>query len=454
MSETTTDHRDGAGTFVDLSRNPNIPELTRVLREASRTIDPPGMIRAFGPWISRRVARDAFVSVSRRGMPEGCYKFTRVLTGSGGSPIGTGALSDPWASWDDLETCEGGLVWDLIKTPEPKMINHADLTGDPNLSSVLGERAGALHSLAAVPAYDDGEALNWALIFRTDPEWADLDAFEMGLLDLNMMGTATRNLVSRRQVEALNAKLDEQFRQIGRIQRTLIPDSAPALEGYSLETLYEPSAYAGGDLYDYVAFPDGRLGVMIADVAGHGAAAATVMAMLVAAIRSYGEYQPADRGGPDPTDAAVALNKTLMSTPISGMFATAFIALLDPKTGTVEWVRCGHNPPRIRSRDGSIRTLEHPSTLPLGVSEAFTAPALTSTLEPGETLVLYTDGITEARRDKRSEMFGETRLDAAIARAPDSPRGIIDAIQGAVREHTGRDRHEDDQTLVVVRHDH
>jgi len=444
----------GGSTIVDLSSNANIPQLTRVLREASTITDPTGMIRAFGPWISRRVKRDAFASVSRRSMRAGRYKFTRVLAGPGGSPGGARPLSDPWSEWGALTTHEGGIVGEIIATPEPKLLNHVDITRDPVLSSVLGARARDLHAIAAVPAYDNGEALNWALIFRAEPDWADLDAFEMGLLDLNMMGTATRNLVSRREVEALNAKLDDQFRQIGRIQRALIPETNPSLEGYTLETLYEPSTHAGGDLYDYVAFDDGRVGVMIADVSGHGAAAATVMAMLVASIRLYGEHQHASGSDPDPSDAAVSLNRTLLTTPISGMFATAFIALLDPKTGTVEWVRCGHNPPRIRSRDGSIRTLDKPATLPLGISEDFAAPALTSTLEPGETLVLYTDGITEARRDKGSPMFGADRLDETIATAPDSPGGIIGAIRDAVRAHTGTEVREDDQTLVVVRHDH
>jgi len=443
----------GGVSLVDLSANPNIPELTRVLREVSGISDPSGMIRAFGPWISRRVHRDAFVSVSRRGLGEGRYKFTRILVGPGGTPTQARPLSDPWSMWDELEEREGGLVWDLISTPEPKLVNHADLTRDAHLSKVLGERAGTLKSIAAVPAYDNGEALNWALIFRAEPEWGDLEAFEMGLLDLNMMGTATRNLVSRRTVEALNQKLDEQFQQIGRIQRALIPASNPELEGYTLETFYAPSTHAGGDLYDYVPLPDGRLGVMIADVSGHGAAAATVMAMLVASIRFYGEHHHASGASPDPADAAASLNRTLMTTPISGMFATAFIAVLDPKTGTIEWVRCGHNPPRIRSRDGSIRTLDKPATLPLGISDDFAAPALTSTLEPGETLVLYTDGFTEARRDKHASMFGTERLDATIARAPDSPSGIIGAITDAVRAHTGSDGREDDQTLVVVRHD-
>lgn len=443
---------------VDLDRNENIPQLSVMLSEASMMTDPAAMMSHFGPWISKRTPRDAIVSVSRRGLKDGQYKFTRVIGPAMSDPQGERPRRDPWSTWDSIPIHEGGLVWELICTSEPKLLNHADFTQDENLSKALGDRASELHSVAVIPTYENGETINWALVFHTDPEWSDLDSFEAGFLDLNMMGTATRNLVSRKKVEELNAELEKQFQQMGQIQKALTPASNPSLEGYSLASSYKPSQHAGGDFFDYFQFPDGRLGVIIADVAGHGAAAATVMAMISAAIRSFGFHHEDEETAANPTLVAQFVNKILYTASLPSMFATAFLCVLDPRTGTVDWIRCGHNPPRIRGVDGSIRTLDNPGTLPLGITLDLPPVSLSSTLAPGETLILYTDGITEAARpaDNESgfEMLGEDRMDAALTKCSGQPQCVIDTLTTAVREFTGSDIGKDDQTIVVVRHNH
>lgn len=458
MSETTTTSSTMnfpiSCTPVDLTRNPNIPELSRMLREASSMTDPARMMRHFGPWISKRSPRSALVSVSRRDLPEGSYKFTRVVLGDPSTFTNDDErqIQDPWADWHSLDTFSGGLVWELIRTPEPKLINHARFDQDEALRAIMGENASKLGSVAVIPAYDNGEAINWALIFQKEPDWGDLDMFEAGFLDLNMLGTATRNLVSRRTVERLNAQLEDQFKQVGRIQRALIPDSNPTLEGYSLASSYEPSTQAGGDFYDYFQFPDGRLGLMIADVSGHGAGAATVMAMIAAALRSYALHHGDSDKAADPAGVAKFVNEILVSSALPQMFVTAFICVLDPRTGTIDWVRCGHNPPRIRGVDGSIRSLRPPGTLPLGIDPDLTVPASTSMLAPGETLVLYTDGITETKRaGSTHDLFGDERLDEALSRCSGEPECVIETITDAVREFSGSEARDDDQTIVVVR---
>jgi len=458
MSSSTESKPDAHFKVVDLSANPNIPQLASMLKEVSSTRDPSAMLGQFGPWVAKRSPRDGFVSLSRRGLKDGCYKFTRVLTADGGSPNSAGPLENPWKTWDTLQTHEGGLVWELIRTPEPKLFNSADFTKDPVLAKMLGTRAGDYRAVAAIPAYENGEAINWSLSFHENPDWSDLETFEIGFLDLNMMGTATRNLVSRKKVEELNAELENQFEQMGRIQRALIPASNPTLEGYTLATSYKPSQYAGGDFYDYFQFPDGKLGVMIADVAGHGAAAATVMAMLGAYIKTYGEQQVLTGVESDPIAAAKYLNTHLLESSLPNIFVTAFLSVLDPTTGTIHWARCGHNPPRIRGVDGSLRSLVNPGSLPLGITPDLPEVSLSSTLAPGETLVMYTDGITEASRPADNEagfeMFGEERLDQALSECSGQPQCVIDSINRAVAEFTGSDHAKDDQTIVVVRHNH
>jgi len=443
---------------VDLSENPNISELASMLQAASSMSDPADMLGQFGPWVAKRAPREAFISISKRGLDDECYKFTRVMIDNDGQLDPTNPPLNPWSSWNSLETHCGGFVWELISTPQPKLINHADFAQDPLLLRVLGNEAHTLRSVAAIPVYEKGEAINWTLSFHTDPEWDDLKNFEMGFLDLNMMGTATRNLVSRRKVEELHAELENQFEQMGQIQRALIPESNPTLEDYELATSYNPSMHAGGDFYDYLQFPDGRLAVMIADVAGHGAAAGTVMAMMGAYLKAFGERQILLGASPDPVEAAKYLNTAMFNSPMPNVFITAFIAILDPSSGTINWTRCGHNPPRIRGIDGSIRTLQEPGTLPLGVIEDLPAEACTSTLAPGETLVLYTDGITEASRPANNpagfEMFGEDGLDAAMVKCSGYPSCVIDSINASLFGFVGSDQRADDQTIVVVRHNH
>tara|TARA_R110002096_G_scaffold173781_2_gene347981 strand:- start:144352 stop:145767 length:1416 start_codon:yes stop_codon:yes gene_type:complete len=458
MSSSTESKSNAHFRVVDLSANPNIPQLASMLQEVSSTKDPSAMLGQFGPWVAKRAPRDGFASLSRRGLEEGCYKFTRVLTENSGNPDSSTPPHNPWNTWDAIETHRGGLIWELIRTPEPKLINHADLTKDPILAKVLGPRAKDYRAIAAIPAYENGEAINWSLSFQCDPEWTDLEAFETGFLDLNMMGTATRNLVSRKKVEELNAELQDQFEQMGRIQRALIPASNPTLDGYTLATSYKPSQFAGGDFYDYFQFPDGKLGVMIADVAGHGAAAATVMAMLGAYIRTYAEQQVLAKNYSDPVGAAKYLNNHLFESSLPNIFVTAFISILDSATGSIHWTRCGHNPPRIRGVDGSLRSLVNPGSFPLGITPDLPEVSLSSTLAPGETLVMYTDGITEAARPADNEagfeMFGEDRLDLALSECSGQPQCVIDSINRAVAEFSGSDHAKDDQTIVVVRHNH
>lgn len=441
---------------VDVSQNPNIPEMAQMLSTASSMTEPSEMLGQFGPWISKRAPRDAFVSVSVRDLDEGDYKFTRVLGGNGGRPQPSATPVNPWATWDSLETFRGGIVWDLIKTPTPKLLNRVDLSQDPVLCKVLGEKAKQLGSIVAIPAYENGQAINWALILHDDPDWNDLDQFENAFLDLNMMGTATRNLVSKKTVVELNAELEKQFEQVGQIQRALTPESNPTLDGYELASSYLPSLNAGGDFFDYFQFPDGRLGVIVADVAGHGAGAATVMAMIAASLRSFTFMQEDVHSAAEPTAVASFINRVLYTSSLPSMFATAFVCVLDPNTGTIDWTRCGHNPPRIRGVDGSIRTLNNPGTLPLGVTEDLPAVSLSSTLAPGETLVMYTDGITEAARpadnDSGFDMFGEERLDATLTKCSGQPQCVIDSLNKAVLDFTGSDHRKDDQTVVVVRH--
>lgn len=455
------------GTAVDLSIDPRIAELESILRDVSAVKDPARMLQAFGPWVGQRFPRDAFISVSKRDLPEGKYKLTRVITNTK-NPRQTFANApqrDPWSEWVSLPTHEGGLIGRIIAQESPQIITNVDFSRDPVLGKVLGDDAPRVRAMSAIPSYDDGMALNWALSFHERAVWNDLDTFVSGLLDLNMMGTATRNLVFRKQAESLNAQLMEQFEQIAKIQRQLLPDQNPKLNGLALSTSYLTSNVAGGDYYDYVQGDDGRLGIVIADVSGHGPGAATVMAMLRTILSCYSDQSKSDdRLDEDAANIARYCNEKLVQSNLNGEFATAFFCIIDPKDGKLTWTRCGHNPPLLRRVDGSIEQIESAATLPLGITDDLEFEADSCTMHPGDTLILYTDGITEAtanrpaheftmhqsQRDTKAEQFGTQRLIHSLDTCSGDPQCAIDHIHRALFKFTNRLDRDDDQTLVVI----
>jgi phosphoserine phosphatase RsbU/P len=443
--------------FVDLDSNPNIAALTKVLREVSSVRDPAEMLKAFGPWVGQRFPRDAFISVSIRDLPEGSYKITRSMSQGETNPRSSPAGGDPWKNWNLLTTYKGGLIGEIVATGEPQVVTGFDLTKDEAILEALGPYASQLNSMTAMPTFDNGEPLNWALSFHEKMDWENLDTFVLGLVDMNMMGSATRNLVYRKQAETLNEQLVGQFEQIAKIQQQLLPQRDPEFEGYKLATSYLTSNIAGGDYYDYIQGTDGRVGIIIADVSGHGPGAATVMAMLRAILHCYSEtLESSDLVTGDTADVANFCNRNLVAANLNGEFATAFFCVIDPKNGHLQWTRCGHNPPMIRKPDGRIITLETAATLPLGIVDGIDFESDSCTMEPGDTLILYTDGITEASAHPHHSandelvMFGVDRLEAAVESCSGDPSCAIDSIHTALHQFTHRLGREDDQTLVVV----
>lgn len=433
---------------VDLSANPEIGELTGILRSASTVTDPAELVAAFGRWVARRFPRDCFVSVSRRGLPEGSYKLTRVITGPALGQTSGPPAANPWRDWKALPSHTGGLVGEILARDEPQLIDGLRLETDPVLGPALGPEAARLVSVAAMPTFDAGRSINWGLSFSSNSDWLSLDQFANGLLDINMMGTATRNLVALKRVAELHDQLKRQLEQVATVQRSLLPESLPKIPGVRLATSYLTSAEAGGDYYDFFDLGGGRWGILIADVAGHGAAAATVMAMLRAILHSYEGTERSPRA------MMRFCNAKLAASRLEGSFTTAFYAVLDTATGEMTYSRCGHNPPRLRRADGRVESLEEGASLPLGVTEDPPLEEGSARLSVGDTVVLYTDGITEAYGPRRSarDMFGVHRLDLALRECTGEPSCVVDSIHKSLFAHTSVMDRDDDQTLVVFRY--
>lgn len=424
---------------VETSDNPRVGTLLELVRETSRASSPRDVAAAFGRHFWKIRPTQAMVSASVRGLEPGRYKVTRLVDMEDGSrtiPI------DPWKDWARLPTHRGGFIGALIAEPIPRLLHHLDVRGDP----AIGDFVAGLGSCMAIPLFDGGEALNWSFQFRRDPEGFSVKELEDAILIANLVGGTNGKLILVEQVKRLNDALRRQFDEVARVQRSLLPRQLPTVPGLELAASYVTSNEAGGDYYDFIPMPDGRWGIMIADVAGHGAAAATVMAMLHAIIHGY----PGPKG--DPADVLAYTNRRLIEARLENSFVTAFFAVYDPRSATLTYASSGHNAPLLKDgRTGAVATLDGATTFPLGVLEAYEPRSARVTLRPRDTVVLYTDGITEAF-DAERRMFGVEGLDRALTDCSGDPDCVISSVHAALYRHTGSLGRADDQTLVAMRY--
>jgi len=430
---------------IELLDNPDIARLTDLLRRSSRATEPAEMLSILGPWLRGLRHSDFFITVSRRGLGEGEYKITRVIERPS-EVTRRGENSNPWRDWSKITSHTGGLVGELLANDHPQLVSNLAVDDDP----VLGIAVRSMRSVLAIPNYDNGEALNWAIFFRTDPEGWEPDEITPLMQDLNLMGMATKNLVEKRRAQDLNTRYTMQLEQVAQVQRSLLPERTPSIPSLKIATSYLTSDEAGGDFYDFISLPDGNLGILIADVAGHGPAAATVMAMLRAILICFEEQHH------DPAFVMQYCNAKLSAANLSGSFTTAFFASLNPGTGELTYTRWGHNPPRLRRMGGHVEPLDRAGSLPLGIDPDAVGVCETVRLNPGDTVVLYTDGITEAAAPLgahgKRDMFTTQRFDEAIHHCSGDPECIIDSVHAALYKHVGSMTRDDDQTLVAVRY--
>ncbi len=221
----------------------------------------------------------------------------------------------------------------------------------------------------------------------------------------------------------------------------------PDIPGYRIGVHYRPCEAAGGDFYGWGISDNKILGIGIADVAGHGYRAAVVMAMLRTWIAASRYFNP--KGESIATD----LNSFFAEMGDLRTFVTMALLRFDLKTGSFSLRNCGHPFPRIRKRDGTVLSLDQGRTLPLGIAyDGPQDPEGRGQLNPGESLVLFTDGITESVGHNQS-FFDEARLEAAITHCDGSAEAIIASIRNEVEKHRGNQRQRDDECMLVIARD-
>jgi serine phosphatase RsbU (regulator of sigma subunit) len=228
------------------------------------------------------------------------------------------------------------------------------------------------------------------------------------------------------------------------MQRSLLPQSVPELAGLELGAAYESSAHVevGGDVYDFMELPDGRLAVALGDVTGHGIEAAADMAMAKFVFRSLA------REHAEPSDFLQSANDVIVGEIAPGKFITMVYIVIDPRTGDVAVAGAGHPEPRIVGGDGTVSSLDAHG-LVLGVELGQAYQEVNATLGTGDAVVLYTDGVLEARR--AGELYGQERLDHLLAeRASLPPAELAQAVLADCRAFA-RGELADDCAVVVVR---
>lgn len=228
------------------------------------------------------------------------------------------------------------------------------------------------------------------------------------------------------------------------IQASFLPASLPSIAGWHLAAALRPARQTSGDFYDLMELPDGRLGLLIADVTDKGTGAALFMALSRTLIRTYAFEYPEQ-----PEKALHVANTRILLDSRSSMFVTVFYGILDPASGTLCYCNAGHNPPYLLSEHAEPQPLRN-TGIPLGIERATSWTAETVRLEPDDMLVLYTDGVTEAQ-NANGELFEiERLLDAARSCREHTALAVQDAILAAVDRFVGDAAQSDDLTLMTL----
>jgi sigma-B regulation protein RsbU (phosphoserine phosphatase) len=436
---------------VDTSRSRRLPILMEMVGALSRASEPAEVLRAFVLEFRKLYGPQGYVSLSTRGLKPGEYKITRLLHDHESDRIGE---ADPWGEWAALPVHRGGFLGEIIRQAYPQIIHNLYLRDDP----VLGDALQEYGSMMAIPLFDGGEPLNWLITLRRHPASFTIEEVEESILRSNLGGAMVKNVMITRRLREANERIRREIEQIASIQRALLPRETPVIPGVSIATSYHTYDQAGGDYYDFLPLcprpapgqPEGAgpWGLLIADAAGHGPAAAVLMAMLHAILHAY------PRQPQNPGEVLDHANEHLCQKGIRSSYVTGFFAIYDPPTRRLSYARAGHPPPLLKDPGpgGGVLRLDAVGSIPLGIMPGIRHEHSTITLQPGQTVVLYTDGITEAMSPD-GMMFGVDGVEAALKRCSGMPGCVHDSINDALRAHEGNVRPNDDQTLVALRVD-
>ena len=286
--------------------------------------------------------------------------------------------------------------------------------------------------------------------FITDGERSEIRLDDSGDDEFAMIAGAFNSMTDdiRTYIDSIGALTREKERQIteleiaSKIQHGFLPKENASSDSYDIHAAMIPARDVGGDLYDYFPLDDDRVLLVIADVSGKGISAAMFMSVTLMLIRQYAKM------GLSPDEILKKANDTLSENNAEMLFATAFVAIYDSSTGALTYSNAGHNPPFTVG--DSIRTLDGARGTLLGLFEGEEYSTASDTVLPGETLLLYTDGVSEAT-DPKMEFFGEARLEETLRSFRNShSANAVEHIRLALESFSDGSAQHDDITMLTI----
>jgi phosphoserine phosphatase RsbU/P len=325
-------------------------------------------------------------------------------------------------------------------------ILSADALDDSRFNASESLSGLGIRSMICVPLMNkDGEALG-AIQLHTQ---SLRQQFTQGDLDvlISVGSQAILAIENARLHEDLlrRSDIERELRFATQVQLGFLPDRRPDPPGYDFFDYYEPAQRVGGDYFDYLKLNDGRIAIALADVAGKGIPAALMMARLYSSVRLHLFTQPTFR------QVLSALSAEIYTQGLGHRFVTFVLLALDPVRHEMTICNAGHLPPIVRTADGSAHSMgRKESGMPLGISADQEYGELKLPIEPGTSIVVYTDGITEAM-NAANELFGRVRLEKFVSATPGSAEELTKAIVTEVDRFCGTRPQRDDMCLVCFR---
>ncbi len=336
-----------------------------------------------------------------------------------------------------LHCCEG-IVGHVLHTSRGRVV--PDVTMDPYYIQVRAETRSEL----AAPLIGSGGKTIGVINLESDKPNAYNEAdLELLTLFANVVAIAIEKAHLHQEMLE-KRRLESELRIARQVMEALMPSQAPTVTHFEIFGRMIPSAEVGGDYYDFIDVADGRLGVVIADVSGKGVPAALIMATFRASLHAL--------LGNDFALRAVfsRLNRLLLEITRDRHFVTAFYGELDAEGRRMFYLNAGHNPPLL-IREGEPVKLLSTGGIPLGILKNATFSEDIVYFLPGDSLILYTDGVTEAE-NAEGEPYGVHRLEQVVRRnLRHSAAELCEAIIEDVRQHAEADARSDDLTVVVIR---
>ena len=415
----------------------NIESTTVLLKKMSQSTEPGELVRLFFNHIRQSIDVQRALVLSSAGLSPPKYRLVHDVKCSDDS---AGSV----LTIDELR--EGGLLATMLYGG--KFQNLTQCTPDP--SDPASDLLRGSRSLMAFPLFEKGMSVGMVVVLGSAPHAANTADFcALGMMS-SLLGRAIEAQKLANQLEVTYRALDSELKAAADVQRWLLP-SLPVLQNTRIAASYRTARYSGGDYYDVGQLPDGRLGLVIADVSGKGAPAAVLMAMLRSIV-----HDAVDRSafsGPAALLDYADDRLRAVGLPRHCAFVTAFCGTLDVATGALVYSCAGHNPPRLlRAHDRTVASLDGAKTIPLGLlDEPSTHVEETVLLAPGDLALFYTDGVTEAR-SPTGEFFGVDRLDQTLRDLPGAvtPDAAVQAITKAIVRFAGDRSPDDDQTVLAL----